>query len=332
MLPNETIKNLFSFFIRIFLSFVLMAWLFSKIDLAKMGEVLKSADLRFIGLALIIFLAINFVLLIRWFVFIVALGLKVKFFDVLRNFFIGLFCNLFLPSAIGGDIVKAFGLSRHSEHKARVVASVILDRLSGFGGVVLVAIVAFCLGNRWVNDAAILWMIAALTLFSLGVFIFLLNEKLYSAACQIFNRIPRVKKAFMGLHNDFALVKGKPKEVAITVGLSCLTQVVLAVIFFLILRGLNHELSLIYFLIFSPLVCVAAALPSIGGLGVREFGWVYFLSKMGVASDVSLSMSLISFLFMVIVGLLGGLIYVVTVSSGRVQYRQPNPAAGREKS
>ncbi|MBI4310075.1 MAG: hypothetical protein HY591_07080, partial [Candidatus Omnitrophica bacterium] len=68
------------------------------------------------------------------------------------------------------------------------------------------------------------------------------------------------------------------------------------------------------------------SLPSIGGLGVREFGWVYLLSKVGVPQGVALGLSLINFVFMVLVGLLGGLFYVLTLSLGRVQHHQPSAA------
>jgi len=325
-------KNILSFLARVVLSFALLFWLFKKIDIGKMINVLKTADLMYVGVALCVFLLINLILLIRWFVFIKALDLEVTFMDVVRNFFIGLFCNLFLPSAIGGDIVKTFGLCRTSSQKARVVASVILDRLSGFASIVLVATVAFIFGYRFINDPSLLWLIGAIALFSTTIFIILLNEKLFSFVCRVFNGVPKIKDGLMSLHNDLVMIKDRQRAIMNAVGLSCLSQVVLAAVFFLIARALHHPVDIIYFFIFSPLVCVAASLPSIGGLGVREVGWVYLLAKVGVPESISLSMSLMSFLFMVIVGLIGGLIYVVTVSSGRVQCYQPGSAVGAKKA
>ena len=61
-----------------------------------------------------------------------------------------------------------------------------------------------------------------------------------------------------------------------------------------------------------PLICVASSVPSIGGLGVREAGTAFLLAKVGVDSGVAVSISLINFLFMVLVGLLGALIYWLT--------------------
>lgn len=332
MALNDKTKNILSFLFRLALSLALLFWLLKKIDAGKMLGVLKTADLGCIGLALGIFLLINLLLLIRWFVFIKALNLDVEFRDVIRYFFIGLFCNLFLPSAIGGDIVKAFGLCRTSPQKARVVASVILDRLSGFASIVLIASVVFISGYRFINDLSLLGLIVALALFSTIVFAVLFSERLFAFACRIFNNIPNIKNGLMNLHNDIVMIKDDTRAIVNAVGLSCLSQIVLAVVFFLIARGLHQNIDLIYFLVFSPMVCVAASLPSIGGLGVREVGWVYLLAKIHVPESISLSMSLMSFLFMVIVGLIGGVIYVTTLSSGRLQYYQPDTAAGAKKA
>ena len=141
-----------------------------------------------------------------------------------------------------------------------------------------------------------------------------------------------MEKALMDMHYDIVLIKDKKASIVQAVALSCLSQVVLAVDFYLIAKGFHQDINLLYFLIFTPLVCVAASLPSIGGLGVREVGWVYLLAKVGVANDVALSLSLTGFFLMVIVGLIGGFVYVVTVSSGRVQHYQPSPAISPKKS
>src|SRR3989338_3854206 len=70
--------------------------------------------------------------------------------------------------------------------------------------------------------------------------------------------------------------------------------------------------------------CVASALPSIGGLGFREAGAAYFFSRIGVDSGIAVSISFMTFLFMVAVGLMGGAIYVLTLSFRRIQYHSSN--------
>src|SRR3989338_1575149 len=209
---NERLKNILSFLLRVGLSVVLLAYLFSKIDLQKMLATVKNADVPYLYYTAVIFFAINFVLLLRWVVFIRALGLAVPFRSVLNCFFIGLFFNLFLPSSTGGDIVKTIGLFRDTSEKAKVVASVVSDRVSGFVSIVLIALVAFVSAHTIINDNALLVSILVLASISAGIILVLFNEKLFSLSFGIFNRFPNIKEKLMRLHYAVVILKKKPLQ------------------------------------------------------------------------------------------------------------------------
>jgi len=315
----EKIKNLFSFLMRIGVSAGLLWFVFSKIDMEKTWNVLKTADVGYIVLGGVIFFGTIFILLWRWFIFIKALGLEARAIDVVRCFFIGLFGNLFLPSAMGGDILKIYGLCKNSQQKPRVIASALLDRLSGFASIVIVAVCAFIFGYKVINDSSLLIPIIIMTTGSLAVVIVLFNEKIFSFVCQVFNSFPKIKKPLMDMHYDIRLMHDKHREGWMAIGMSCLSQVILSVSFFVVAKGLHQDIDLIYFLIFSPLICIASAVPSIGGLGSREFVSASLFAKIGVDSGIAVSLTLINFLFVFIVGLMGGAIYVITLFAGRVQ-------------
>ena len=323
------VKNAVSFLVRVLLSGGLLWYLFSKIDLGRIWEILRGARLEFLVYAGLIFFVVNLVLLARWFIFIKALEVTSPARDVVRYYFAGLFGNLFLPSTIGGDILKIYGLCRNSTQKTRVVASVLLDRLSGFAAIVVVSVMAFILGYRFLRESIIVVPIIGMAVLAGGFACVLFNEKLYSFCCGIFARLPKVQKALMGLHYDIALMKGKRREGFSAIAISCLSQVVYAVCWYLIARSLSQDVDLIYFLIFVPLTCVAASFPSIGGLGVREIGAVYLFGKIGMDPEIAAGISLVNFVFMVLIGLLSGLSYVLTLSSGRVQHHPSDASALR---
>ena len=329
MALNAAAKNVGSFLMRLGLSGALLWYLSSKIDLGRIWEVLRGARLDFLAYAAIIFFVLNLIILVRWFIFIKALGVTSPARDVVRYYFIGLFGNLFLPSTIGGDILKIYGLCRNSAQKTRVVASVLLDRLSGFAAIVVVSVLSFVLGYRFLQEGVIMVPIIGMAVLAGGVACVLFNEKLYTFCCGIFAKFPKVQKALMGLHYDIALMKGKRREGFGAIAVSCFAQVVYAVCWYLIARALYQDVDLIYFLIFVPLTCVAASFPSLGGLGVREIGTVYLFGKIGMNSEIAASISLVNFIFMVLIGLLGGLSYVLTLSSGRIQHHPSDASAIR---
>src|SRR5208283_1036964 len=114
--------------------------------------------------------------------------------------------------------------------------------------------------------------------------------------------------------------------------ISIAAQIVLAFEFYLTAKGMHQNISLVYFIIFSPIVCVVTSLPSIGGLGFREIGWVYLLPLVGVSRDMAGGISLINSAFTIINGLLCGLFYVTTLPAGRIQYTQTDGGLQRPSS
>ncbi len=325
----ERLKNLFSLLIRVGLSGALLIWLFSKIDYKHTWEAVKGADMIWMLAALGVFLATVFIIFLRWRLLMKTVGLKVTRFNSLRWFLIGQFYNLCLPTSVGGDVVKAIGLARECGNKPKVIASIVLDRMSGFTGIVITAAVSFLFGRAIVNNHAVAGSIMMMTAFSLGLALVLFSQRIFTTICRLFNRLPRIKDGLLRLHDDVILLRGQAWKGAESVALSVAAQVTGAFGFYLTAKAMHQDIGLLYFIIFSPLVCVATSLPSIGGLGVREVGWKVLLGQLGVRPEIAVGLSLINFAFMVIVGLFGGLLYVVTLSPGRVQHHPSNAQLGR---
>jgi len=212
------------------------------------------------------------------------------------------------------------GLCQETSQKAKVVASVLLDRLSGFASIIIVSVGAFVIGFQHIKDYVLLIPIGIMVAGASTISFVLFNEKAYSFCCKLFTKFPKLKNNLMNLHYDIALLKDKKVEAIKGIFMSCLSQFTFSLVFYLLAKALHQDVPLIYFLIFVPMICVASSVPSIGGLGVRELGAVYLFSRIGLEEGISASLSLMSFFFMVIVGLLGGLFYVSTVSARRVQH------------
>jgi len=163
---------------------------------------------------------------------------------------------------------------------------------------------------------------------SLLITVVLFYEKAYRFGCQFFGWFPKIQEALMSVHYDISLLKGKWGEGIKALLVTCLAHVTFSFVYFFIAKSLHQDIAWIYFLIFVPMICVASAFPSIGGLGVREAGTAYLFAKIGVDSGIAVSISLMNFLYMVIVGLMGGVIYVFTLSSRRIQHHQPDEGVG----
>ncbi len=322
---TDKMKDALSLLGRIVLSAALLWWVFSMVNWPDTISALKAADVTLLWWAFVVHIVLQLIVLVRWFVFMKALSFTAPIGQVCRYFFIGLFCNLFLPTSIGGDLVKAYGLARGAGQKPKVYASVVLDRLSGFAGLVVVAFFAYFIGGSVIDAPSVIVPIVVLTTMSLVIGGMLFNERIYTFFCRVFLKIPRFHKALMDMHTDVLLMKGRKRTGFGCILLSCVIQILGAFMYYLIALALHQEVHLLHFIIFAPIVSAVSFLPSIGGLGVREFGWVYFLGKVGIGQGIAVSLSLISFFFIIVIGIFGGVMYVTSPSDRRIQPDAQDP-------
>ena len=110
----------------------LLVTLFRVLDLEAFGRLFASLPLWFYAVSLALILGGQALYAWRWWVLLVAAGVRVSYAHVLRQYFIGVFVNNFLPSTVGGDVAKVYYLGRDHGYRT-VTASVILDRILGIG-------------------------------------------------------------------------------------------------------------------------------------------------------------------------------------------------------
>jgi hypothetical protein len=231
----------------------------------------------------------------------------------------GYFFNLFLPSTVGGDVVRTMDLFSHAGSGSKIAASVLLDRLSGFVAVVLVAVVSLMVGSKYINDPTVSGSILALAvLLSLSIIVLFSNIP--------FEKFPfkklmlRVKK----IHDGILAFKLKLPVLVNNLLFSVGLQISGAFIFYFIARSLSIKISPIYFLILVPVVTAIGMFPiSIGGLGLRDGACVVFFVKVGMSQAQAFSMSLIMDLFLIALGLLGGAVFLLS----RIARRNLKPAS-----
>src|SRR3989338_7393778 len=77
-------------------------------------EILKGIDVGMFAWVCALFLLINVIVSFRLKLVLRIQEIKVPLARVIYFNFVGLFFNLFLPSALGGDIVKAYYISKDS--------------------------------------------------------------------------------------------------------------------------------------------------------------------------------------------------------------------------
>ena len=120
--------------VRWLFAFTLLVWLFRSGKMASLSDLQKLLASPILLLLAIFGFVINYVLnFLRWNILLEGVGITIKFKEIIRLSMIGQFFSIFMPGAVGGDLVKAVYVSRQfPQHRTKGVASILLDRVLGF--------------------------------------------------------------------------------------------------------------------------------------------------------------------------------------------------------
>jgi len=101
------------------------------------------------------------------------------------------------------------------------------------------------------------------------------------------------------------------KVLAVAALVSVGVQLMRVGVHYVVGRSLGLEVSFGYFLVFIPLIAIAASVPvSFGGIGVRENAGVLLFGLVGVEAIVAFSMEFIAYLVGLAASLVGGIVFV----------------------
>jgi uncharacterized membrane protein YbhN (UPF0104 family) len=255
---------------------------------------------------------------LRWQILSRPFGFEVSVWQCVRFYFVGMFFNLFLPTSVGGDVVRGWYLDGGSGRKAKALLTVLVDRLSGLIVLLLLAWVGIVWCpihlENWIVFCV--WGCAGAMVMGIVLFPFLLGQT---------RRFERLQK----LADQFKILRHQPLLVLNATFLSLIVQAGNIVLVWLVGLAIGADIPWAYYWVMVPMVTLLTMLPiSLNGMGVREGGTILFLTPLGVSQATALSLSVLWFGVFTTVSLLGGLLYLgggfakpVTSSGTEVEWK-----------
>ena len=268
--------------IKIALKFViagsLLAALISQIDMALTKTILLGANPWLCLAAFLILSSRKFVAAFRWKILLSPNLYKVSVLRLTILYFIGGFFSFFLPTVVGGDLVRGYYLYGDGIDKQEVVSSIIVERVLGITAMMLLALLAMSGGFNLIQSNVIKLIVIVPSVMGLTI-VWLLyiweptqffrstaeaSGKLVRTVVDIFHQVRSYKSLSVALLLGFVF--------------SVLFQLLGIGATYLIALSLGSQTSFFYFLIFLPNVWLISMLPvSINGLGIREGTFVFFV-------------------------------------------------------
>lgn len=235
------------------------ALIVSALSEVKLGWVVVGVSL--IGLGLIIRAW-------RWQVILRGSGGEIQFLRLVELYLVGTFFNAFLPSGLGGDVVRA-AEAAHNVPVSVAVSSVVIDRLTGLMALFVMALAVLPFRPPDFPHA-LLWLIITLSCAGLLGGLILVDGRL---AKWFIDRLPSSIRNLGGgiLPRTVAAVdRCEWRALALALLISMIFNLIQVGWWNTSGRALSLTVPFSYYVLVVPLFALALLLPSIGGLGVRE--------------------------------------------------------------
>lgn len=233
----------------------LLIFLISQNDQQEVLNTLKKISLETLVYVFLCIVASRMFITARWYVLLRSGGIHISFKETLSLVFMGLFSNNFLPTTIGGDVVRLAGAIQLGYDNALCLASIAADRVINMVGMSLAAPLGLwqLLGVGAIGQS-----------FALGGF--------------IAKGMDFVKKTF----SSFSLWLKKPGALVTALSFAFIHMFFSFSATYLLIVGLGEHLPLWKVIGLSSLAYFVSLVPiSINGYGVQELTVTFLLSNIG---------------------------------------------------
>jgi uncharacterized membrane protein YbhN (UPF0104 family) len=227
---------------------------------------------------------------------------RVSFRQLLAHYLLGFFWNNFLPSALGGDAVRALALRAASGHTHIAISSVLMARIAGLWSIVLLATTAALFHTRrvgWYAAFPLLSIAAGSLIITAGGTAFLLGGPMSA----FMRRLP----AWLGdWYASLRAYCNQPARLLQALGWAFAIQLCAVVINAFMAQALDLAITPSQLLLSMPLINLMALVPvSLGGFGLREGSYLYFLGLVGVAAADAILLALAVYVLLILVAAVG---------------------------
>jgi hypothetical protein len=266
-------------------------------DLGIVRARLASASTALVAAAGMLLLLRNVIQAWRWQLLLRAWERRLPLGLLVRLVMIGGFFTLLLPTAAGGDLVRWALLARGRLEKSLAAQSVVGDRLAGLCGLGLLAALAM----PWAWD---LVPGAVLRLVVLGI---VPVAVLALAAVLHPGWLPTRWRG------RFAFLPARSSRTLVAVGaVALLTHLTAMAAMVCLGRAVGDTTPALVYAALLPLVWLVSMLPiSLGGLGVREAGFVSLMTAAGTPGETALAVAGLWLAMTLLQAAAGGVVLVI---------------------
>jgi len=296
-----------------------LADLFTQEGRQRLINTLKNADVVMLVVAFLVGILINMVSAFKWYLLTRSQALGAGYWRIFAYYLVGQFYNMFLPTSVGGDVVRSYELGRFSGRQADSLASVFIERYTGVVTLLFVSGVAVLSQLARFNQEFILFTLASFIVGLSFVAWLIFDPRLYLwIRNTVQARYPASEALFSKLDKLLASIdayKSQPITIAVAF-LNSLLFYLVAVLNVLVCAWVfSPDVLFVDILIATPIIMLIMNLPiSLGNIGLMEVGYVSVLALLGYGAELGLAIMVLMRLKSVFDAALGGVLHPIFVT------------------
>ncbi len=304
------------FWLRLVISIVLLVVLFRVTNWRDAMEIL--ADTRPVTALIALALCIIGLIMsaVRWNVLVRAHNIRISNALAIRCYWVGAFFGNFLPSNIGGDVVRIVVMKR-PDKLAQIGASIIVERITGLVIILFLVICSLLLhAEYYAKDKLFILVWLGVGGLTLSILVVVLAGKRVSLLMYSWGRrdgswIRRGIDKFRKLVDNVNYYGKARGAVFLTTVWAVFFYVDMVTFHYFSLVAVGAHLPWFEVLFIAPLIPLVSFLPiSVNAIGVAEGTFVFFYAQAGVPVENALAAALLLRLIMTFTSLLGGLFWL----------------------
>ena len=323
-----------------------LVWISRGDTWSKTTSIFRQMNLGIFAVILSIFVFGQVMVGFRWWILLRTQSIFISFPAAVRLNFLGWFYNNFMPGSVGGDLVRAWYVTKHTEKRFEAALSVFVDRIIGLFSTLVIASFFYTLFLRNQADAVTFtgpsasgplkflteykWIILLVIVVMIMVFCALLLHRRGRVLLQKAWFHIRINSlgAFEKCKNALIAYSGSPLTILAAFVLTVSVQIIVITSFWFLGKNLGISVSLKYYYVFFTLTWVLGALPvSVGGAVVVEGTLAYlFIRYAGVEKEAAFALVMCQRIIWILASLPGAVIHLVGAHLPKdffVDYEEP---------
>jgi uncharacterized protein (TIRG00374 family) len=287
--------------------------------LATLNQIWSEGGLVFLTMGAFLFILSLLILSFRWQILLKGYSVNVPLRSLFNFYLIGLFFNNFLPTGIGGDVLRIYNLVRVCGDRTISFSSVITERLLGITSTLILTIFSILFLLDHFDNFYLLIISIAMLLAVVLFFLIAFSRRLVKPISSITIRITllrlgeRIEK-FLNAIRFYADSKSIYLKILLA---SLISQILIITKTYFLARALGIDITYGYMFLVVPISFILVMLPSINGIGFRDGVYVVLLSALGISKAEALSLSFLALVIPMIISTAGAFLFLAQKKATR---------------